>query len=593
MLPVHMTHHENPQSGLRLFARVRQWRMLPKAHVLDRIVATLSPAEKVLFWLLVAAVSVSSFAVFVSLNTYATTQVPVRGGTLHEGVIGAPRFINPLLAISDTDRDLSALIYAGLTRPTASGELVPDLAERYTISEDGTEYTFVLRDDARFHDGVAVTADDIIFTVEAAQDNALKSPRRADWDGVTVERVDDRTVRFVLDQPYAPFLENTTMGILPRHIWINVSSQEFPFSTFNTQPIGAGPFTLHDITYNGAGIPTRYELSAYRQYTLGQPYIDTLFIHFYANEEDLVRAYTQGAVESLSALSSASMNTIVDDDSRLIRATFPRIFAVFFNQNQNHIFTDRAVREALTVLIDKQAIIDEVLNSYGTVIDSPLPPETVEGQYEAPTDTRTTEERQAQARAILEDAGWEFDTDLNQWTDGEQILSFSIATANTPELKAAAQLATQMWREAGIPVRVSIFETGELNQSIIRPRDYEALLFGEVIGRELDLFAFWHSSQRDDPGLNIALYTNTTADDLLADARTLSDTDERDELYRAFEEEIRADVPAIFLYSPDFLYLVPTRMHGIDAGLVTTPSERFADVHTWHTQTERVWHFFK
>ena len=582
-------------AGTRMREAAHKTYMLPKMRLLERAVATLSPFERILFWLLAAAFILSAFIVFVALNEHVTTPTPVRGGTLHEGVIGAPRFINPLLALSDTDRDLTALIYAGLTRPSADGTLIPDLAERYSISEDGTEYTFVLRDSARFHDGVAVTADDIVFTVTAAQDSNLRSPRRADWDGVSVERVNDRTVRFTLERPYAPFLENTTMGILPRHIWTNVSAQEFAFSNFNTQPIGAGPFALDDIAYNSSGIPTHYTLRSFSQYTLGRPYLTTLVVHFYPNEELLLDGFVAKDIDSLSAISSAAVRTLDNTEGTLIRATFPRIFGVFFNQNNNHIFTDAAVREALIVLIDKQRIVDEVLSGYGSVIDSPIPPGMVEGQYtlaDASIAT-TTPEREERARTILEDAGWEFDETLQQWTDGEQLLTFSLATANTPELKAAAQLAAAMWGKAGIPVRVNIFETGELNQSVIRPRDYEALLFGEVVGRGLDLFAFWHSSQRDDPGLNIALYTNTTADDVLTEARREADRKERDALYRAFEEEVRADMPAVFLYSPDFLYRIPQDLQGVDIGLVTTPDERFADVHTWHTHTERVWHFFK
>ena len=269
---------------------------LPKVSSLHKIIASLSPSERVLFWLLTAAFIFSTFIVFTQVNKETTSEVPVRGGTVREGVIGAPRFINPLLALSDTDRDLTTLIYAGLTRPTPSGELIPDPAERYSISEDGTEYRFVLRDDARFHDGVPITADDVVFTVTMAQDAVIKSPRRADWDGVRVEKINDREVLFTLDRPYAPFLENTTIGILPRHLWMNVPPQEFAFSTFNTQPVGSGPFKLNDISYNSSGIPTQYDLRAYKDYTLGRPYINKLLVYFYSNEEDLLRAYVSGTI---------------------------------------------------------------------------------------------------------------------------------------------------------------------------------------------------------------------------------------------------------------------------------------------------------
>jgi len=566
---------------------------LPNVGLLQRIIATLSPLERVIFWVLTSAFLLSAFAVFTQLNHETTTEVPVRGGTIKEGVIGAPRFINPLLALSDTDRDLSKLIYAGLTRPGPDGTLIPDVAERYTISEDGTEYTFTLRDDARFHDGIPITADDIVFTVEMAQDSTIKSPRRADWDGVQIDKINDREIRFILPHPYAPFLENTTIGILPRHIWLNVSPQEFAFSSFNTQPIGSGPFKIKRISYNASGIPTSYDLRAFNKYTLGRPFMDKLLIYFYSNEEDLLHAYKSGTITSLNAVSSSALNEYLSEDSDLLRIAFPRIFAIFFNQNKNHVFADKDVRLALEAFLDKEQIVREVLNGYGTIIDSPLPPETVQGQKVLHTENIDAENRKIMATEMLEDAGWEFDEERGSWSDGDQLLSFSLATANTPELKRAAQIAATTWSEAGIQVKINVFETGDLNQNIIRPREYEALLFGEVVGRGLDLFAFWHSSQKDDPGLNIGIYTNTAVDDILEEARTVSDKKERDELYLEFDEEIREDAPAIFLYAPDFLYVVPKSILGESINLVTTPSERFSGVHLWHTQTERVWHFFE
>tara|TARA_B100000745_G_scaffold219274_1_gene146003 strand:- start:15767 stop:17563 length:1797 start_codon:yes stop_codon:yes gene_type:complete len=566
---------------------------VPRTRSLQKVIEGLSPFEKVLLWVLVATTTLSILVIISKINREVTTEIPVRGGVIKEGVIGAPRFINPLIATSDTDRDLVSLLYAGLMRPSKDGTLIPDIAERYTISEDGTEYTFILRDSVKFHDGTPLTADDVVFTVETAQDPAIKSTRRADWEGVTVEKITDREVRFTLQQPYAPFLENTTLGILPRHIWLNVSPQEFAFSTFNTQPIGSGPFKLKNIDENSSGIPTRYELRAFSDYSLGRPYMNKFFMRFYANEEELIHAYETGAVTSLGAVSSNTLNEYLDRSSKLLQIDFPRIFAIFFNQNKNRAFADKEVRAALDVLVDKDLIISEILNGYGTIIDSPLPPGTVTGQNIVSPPSLTRGERIIAARGLLENAGWEFNEAESAWTDGEQLLSFTIATANTPELKRAAEIVSKAWLDAGILVEVNVFETGDLNQNIIRPRDYEALLFGEIVGRSLDLFAFWHSSQKDDPGLNIALYTNASVDELLSKARTIANKKDRDSVYRRIEDIIKEDAPAIFLYSPDFLYIIPNAVKGVDIALVATPSERFSEVHTWYTQTERVWNFFE
>ena len=184
------------------------------------------------------------------------------------------------------------------------------------------------------------------------------------------------------------------------------------------------------------------------------------------------------------------------------------------------------------------------------------------------------------------------DQRLDKTVSGEKLsLSFSLSTSNTPELKSVAELLQRQWSAAGIPVELKFFDTSDLNQNVIRPRRYDALLFGEIIGRELDLFPFWHSSQRNDPGLNIALYTNINADRYLETARTTSDESKKVEALQAFAEEVTKDTPAVFLYSPDFLYIVPKSVQGVTLGPLTTSGERFVNVHEWYIETERIWPF--
>jgi len=563
---------------------------IPYSEYLGRVLQSLTLGERAILWILTAIFALSAFSLMLSVQKEGTTEVPVRGGSIKEGVIGAPRFINPLLAQTDTDRDLTMLVYSGLMRPSDNGTLIPDLAERYSVSEDGKTYTFVLRADARFHDGTPVTADDVVFTIARAQDPAIKSIRRADWEGVTVKKVNDHEITFTLPHSYAPFLENATMGILPRHIWANITAQEFPFSTFNTEPIGSGPFEIKSISENKSGIPSRYTLKAFDRYTLGRPYLDTVTMRFYSNEDDLVRAYEAGTVTSVSGVSAQRINDILRSDSRILHVTFPRIFAVFFNQNQNHALADKAVRQALSVLVDKQGLIDSVLHGYGTVIHSPLPPNTVTGQHVEKLPPHNANTALQEAQDVLANAGWKYDEEQKAYTKNDKVLSLTIATSNAFDLKRSADMIATAWNAAGIPTKVAVFETGDLNQSVIRPRAYDALLFGQIVGRGLDLFPFWHSSQKDDPGLNIASYTNTKADDLLEKARSERDKGKRDELYVAFEEEIMNDIPAIFLYAPDFLYVIPQDLRGAESlVLITTPSERFVQVHKWYTQTKRVW----
>ena len=149
-----------------------------------------------------------------------------------------------------------------------------------------------------------------------------------------------------------------------------------------------------------------------------------------------------------------------------------------------------------------------------------------------------------------------------------------------------------MWGKIGANVSVKVFEIGDLEQNAIRPRKYESLLFGEIMGRDPDPFAFWHSSQRNDPGLNVALYANIAADKLLEDARTTFDAEEREEKYIEFQNEVEKDIPAVFIYSPHFIYLVPDWAKGIEETSITVPSDRFSQVYNWHINTKRVWKAF-
>jgi peptide/nickel transport system substrate-binding protein len=175
--------------------------------------------------------------------------------------------------------------------------------------------------------------------------------------------------------------------------------------------------------------------------------------------------------------------------------------------------------------------------------------------------------------------------------NNRNVLPFSLSTSNAPELKRSAEILKEIWEKVG-RVEVKIFETGDLNQNVIRPRKYDSLLFGEVIGRDLDLFAFWHSSQRNDPGLNIAMYTNVQIDKILENARTLTTTAERLKSYQNFAETIVKETPAIFLYSPDFVYVLPERIKGVELRNITIPSDRFVNVFKWFIDSENVWKFF-
>ncbi|MBI5457917.1 hypothetical protein HY971_04305 [Candidatus Kaiserbacteria bacterium] len=588
-------------------------RSIWRVSLLEDLLRALTPSERLILYGLTVILGFSTLALLAGLNSAVSVSIPSAGGELFEGEVGPARFINPILTLSQPDEDLTELVYSGLTRALPNG-IVPDLAESYTISEDGTTYTFTLRQNAVFHDGTPVTADDVLFTIAAAQNPDIKSPRRADWEGVQVSSPDPRTIVFKLTHAYAPFIENTTLGILPKHVWQNVSAEEFPFSPANTHPIGSGPYRIESVSTDDTGSATRYQLVPFSKFTLGKAYLNRITFIFYPNQETLLAAFDAGQIDAIAGITPSDLTALKRSDLNFAHVALPRVFGVFFNQSQAPVLADASVRAALEAAIDKQDIVDTVLGGYGAVLDGPIPPGVIgttipatPGLFErkvgganatsTPSGTATDA-----ARSILARGGWTFDEKAGAWnkkssgggsaSGGKLTLSFAIATADEPELVATVNALAAAWRAAGIAVTIQVYPLSELNVSVIRPRQYDAILFGEVVGRTADLFAFWHSSQRNDPGLNLALYTNLRADSLLTQARTTTDRKEREKLYTQFASTIAKDDPAVFLYAPDFIYVIPPTLHGVELGALTTPSERFLNVYQWYTDTEEVWSIF-
>ena len=580
----------NPEKAKALGARetLERWKgelaRRRDVEIFERLrsrLTLLSPGDRFIFYVLVGLVGLTTLFGLYTIEQSLFVTIPAYGGTLVEGEVGSPRFINPLLAISDADRDLTALTYAGLMGLKGDGALVPVLAESYTVSPDGKVYTFTLRDTAAFSDGTKVTSSDVAFTVQKAQDPGLKSPEYAKWSGISAVAVDPRTVRFTLSKPYAPFLELTTLGILPTHLWQGLSNEEFTFSILGTEPVGAGPFSVRSASRDASGLIKSLSLVKNSHYALGRPYLDGIRMNFYASTEDLARALANGAVESAHGVPGA----------RVLTVPYARVFGVFFNKNLKSVYARPEVIKALSLAVDRQAIVDGVLAGHATPIAGPVPPGSAVVQAPVPTSV----DRVRDAAAVLTSAGWHYDGDIRIWknTTAKQTLEeIAIRTSNVPELRSVALAVKAEWEKFGIPVNIELYEPGDLSQNVIRPRKYEALLYGEVIGRDQDLYAFWHSRETSDPGLNIALYANKNVDILLEDARINPDQKARLADLQKIEDTIASEYAATFLYAPDFVYTVPRDIKGVELPQITTPSDRFATVASWYRVTDKVWPFF-
>lgn len=569
-----------------------------RRNIIDRTFAfldALPTADRFLVKLFGTLFAASLLWLVLAVNAASLIAVPGTGGTLREGVVGTPRFINPVLAVTAADLDLTELVYAGVLRRDGDGALVPDIAESVEVSEDGLTYAIQLREDVQFHDGAPLTADDVIFTIGRVQDPALQSPLRASWEGVSALKLNDRELQVVLPAAYAPFQENLTLGILPKHIWEHASTEELPFSQYNSEPIGAGPYRIEKIERDNSGIPQSYELVPNQAYFGERPKIQKLIFNFYPTEDALVADFLAGKLDSAGGLDGTSLAKLEESSLPLAFHTtpLPRTFALFFNQNEQPLFRDASVREALAVAVDRERMVREVLGGRGQAIQTPIPPgfgmevATPEGGGMADLDA---------ARERLRRGGWSINEETGLWekeTDEEtRTLSVDISTANTPFFGQTANILKERWEELGVPTNVRQFEQSNLSQSVIRPRAYETLLFGTVVGRELDFFSFWHSSQRNDPGLNVALYANITTDGLLTDARVTADEEARAEIFADFSDELVSEVPAIFLYVPTYTYVTPASVRNISLERIARGHERLSTVAAWHVERESVWPLF-
>ncbi len=561
-------------------------------RLLEALLDRFSPFERLSLYSLTILLGLSSLALLADLNAAVSVDQPLRGGSLVEGQIGPARFINPVFTMSKPDEDLTALVYSGLMR-AEDGSYIQDIASAYEISEDGTQYTFHIKDGVTFHDGKPLTSADIVYTIMLTQNPAIKSPHRADWDGVQVSAPDPKTVVFKLPHAYAPFIENTTLGILPKHLWEGISAEEFPFSPLNTHPVGSGPYKVANVETDSTGAATRYDLVPFNRSTLAGSFLGRISFVFFRNEDELIKGLNNGKVDAAAGITPAQLSELKRDDLAVLQAPLPRTFGVFFNQNHSSVLADASVRAALDKAVDKQAIVKDVLGGYGSTLSGPIPTGILPG-VSVPIATSTNFADAAKAQ--LSSGGWKFDEAVGVWTKKSgktsEELSLTLATADEPELVATANKVAEMWRAAGVKVTVQVYPISEFNTEVLRPRSYDAVLFGEVVGRTLDLYAFWHSSQRNDPGLNLAMYTSSKADSLLTQARASTDSVERKKLYADFMSTIEKDHPAVFLYAPSFIYVVPKDLQGIKLGALTTPAERFLNAYAWYTQTERVWSIF-
>lgn len=516
-------------------------------------------------------------------HDFASTSAPAVGGVYTEAAVGTPRTINPLLAFgNDLDQDLSSLIFRGLLRLNERGEPEPDLATRWEISPDQLTYTFHLRPGVRWHDGAPFTADDVVFTTQVMQSDAFAAPDSPAplylselWRNVEVTRLDEATVQFRLKQPFAPFLLENTIGILPAHLWRQVPPEEFAQSLLNLQPVGTGPWRLTELTAQGARLEPNPLASD------PKPFLEGLEFRFYPDYGSAFAALASGEVDGISRILPQDMAAAVaNEDLTLLSAPLAGETLLYFNlTNPNTpFFGDKQVRQALWLALDQQAVIDQALQGQGIPADGPI----MAGTWANATAERSTPDAQ-KAAELLTAAGWVLDDQTGVRVKDGRSLSFVLVGDNEALLQAIAD----QWAKIGVRAVPQVTPLVSLAGDYLSPRNFEAALVHWRLAGDPDPYPLWHSTQIDH-GQNYTGWNHSRADELLEQGRSISDPGLRFQFYEEFQQIFMDELPALPVYFDVYTYGVRNNVKAAQVGRLNVPSDRLATLARWYMSIRRV-----
>ena len=510
---------------------------------------------------------------------------PVAGGILVEGVVGAPRYPNPLLSDPNpVDRELVNLIYDGLTAYDQTGQLVPALARSWSVAEDGRTIQFELRNDVRWHDGEPFTARDVVATYSLLQDDTLpvEARLRALWQSVTITAVDDDTLTFGLSEPYAPFLEATTRGIMPAHLLAGVTGAELPEQALNRAPVGTGPLAVvrgNDWQRQGF---VRLTLNPHDRQREAQ--LEGLEFHFYPSDAAVVEAYQAGEVQAISNLTPVLMTDAgVLPDIRLFSSAENRYVQLLFNLNPAGpaALRDLRVRQALAYALDREALIHTALKGEGAPLNGPYLPDSPVfdpsiGYY--PTQVLS-------ATQLLDDASWLLpagQTVRQQALDAGEAplpLQLRLLTFNDPTLVAVGEALAAQWRAIGVGIDLVVV-TPEDYRNFLALRQFDLALALISPGHDPDLYDFW-SQAAIVSGQNYAGWNNRRASEALEAGRQAWDMADRRKAYQVFQRYFHGDLPALTLYQPVQTFGLSSAVQGGDIGRITQPRDRYITLPAW------------
>lgn len=558
----------------------------------------LSRTEKRTFFIAVVLFLVSVVGLGARQYDRATEVIPDFGGSYTEAIVGAPQYLNPLLApLSDVDSDITSLVFSSLFRYNAKQELQQDLVTNYTVSEDNLTYTFQLRNDVKWHDGEPLTVDDVLFTILAIQDPLYQSPLADSLKGVEATRVDDQTISLKLSKPFAPFLTLLTFSILPQHLWFNVPPQNITLTELNIKPVGSGPFKFSKLTKNSDGNIKSLQLVANELYYSQLPYLNELNFVFYPDQQSALEGLKSKKAQGLSLVPAAEKEEVEKKNGDIAFYTLhiPQYTAVFFNQKQNKILQEFVIRRALAYGTDRADLITNALEGQGEELYSPILPWYTSAAPEAEVERYAL--NVVEANKLLEDAGWKYPENrtaedgsfVPRQKDGTKI-EFTLSTVDLPEYTQVAELLRAQWEKIGVKVTIAVYTREDIQTQVIRNRSYDALLFSEISAADPDPYAFWHASQQSYPGLGLSIFRNTTIDQVLAEGRRTANPEERKNKYVEFQKQFANDLPALMLYHPWYVYGVDEKIKGIPEHVyIPALSDRLEEGLVWYINSQRIW----
>jgi len=557
-----------------------------------------SKKELILITLLIVLVAITTFQITEIKKTPEDVNITIKKGIYNEALIGKIQHLNPLFVdYNEIDRDICNLLFSGLTKYNPeTGNFEPDMAT-YSINEDNTIYTFVLKDNLKWHDGTVLTADDVYYTYHdiIQNDNFFENPNlKSNFSGIEISKLDDRTVEFKLSEPNSFFITNTTTGILPKHILKDFKAEDMDMIEFNTKPIGSGPYKLSSFHKGSVEEKMVVTLEAFDEYYGKIPQISKIKFIVFKNEDSLL--LEKDTFNGINKIPDSAIEMLTEDQRlKLLPYKMPKYAAIFLN-NESEILEDSKMRLALSKAIDKQALLNQLENV--EIINTPLL-ELNESEW-------IHRYNVGEAQGALYDSGWKIPKDeevtssdvepkYRENEDGEILelnlisMKYEKDSKNYTETKIITDFLAEKWEEIGIKINVFEYEPNDFITEM-KSRNYDIMIHKQSLGYNKDTYSFWHSSQANNSeGLNLSNYKSFAVDSLIEEIRRTFDDKEKQELLRQLDEEISNDVPAIFLYTPIYYYASDYSIKNLNLNNLAFRSDRFANVSDWYiTEDEPV-----